>query len=75
MRKVLGTGRKVDRLFLLDNLHLPSSSVVAASSSSTESSQLWHSRLGHASLSKLHPLVASGHLGSIRIQDFDYISC
>ncbi|KAK2991235.1 hypothetical protein RJ640_023816 [Escallonia rubra] len=62
--KVVGTGRKVDHLFVLDHLHLPSTSIAAASTSS-KALQLWHSRLGHASLSNLRPLVSSGQFGSI----------
>ncbi|KAK2986484.1 hypothetical protein RJ640_001007 [Escallonia rubra] len=42
--KVVATGRKVDRLFVLDHLHLSSTSVTAASTSS-KALQLWHSRL------------------------------
>ncbi|KAK3033045.1 hypothetical protein RJ639_035671 [Escallonia herrerae] len=42
--KVVGTGRKVDHLFVLDHLHLPSTSVAVASTSS-KALQLWHSRL------------------------------
>ncbi|KAK3022871.1 hypothetical protein RJ639_045961 [Escallonia herrerae] len=62
--KVVGIRCKVDRLFVPDHLHLPSTSVAAASTSS-KALQLWHSRLGHASLSKLRPLVSSGQFGSI----------
>uniref|UniRef100_A0A2N9GEJ7 Retrovirus-related Pol polyprotein from transposon TNT 1-94-like beta-barrel domain-containing protein n=1 Tax=Fagus sylvatica TaxID=28930 RepID=A0A2N9GEJ7_FAGSY len=52
--KLLGTGRKIGRLFELCNLQIPShmvSSSVAATT--TLSPDLWHSRLGHASLSRL----------------------
>ncbi|KAK2975633.1 hypothetical protein RJ640_021078 [Escallonia rubra] len=73
-RKVVGTGRKVDLLFVLDHLHMSSTSVAAASTSS-KALQLWHSRLGHASLSRLRPLVSSGQFGSISVSDFHYLSC
>ncbi|KAK3040510.1 hypothetical protein RJ639_028956 [Escallonia herrerae] len=72
--KVVGTGCKVDRLFVLDHLHLPSTSVAAASTSS-KALQLWHSRLGHASLSKLRRLVSSGHFGSTSLSDFHCLPC
>uniref|UniRef100_A0A2N9IF95 Reverse transcriptase Ty1/copia-type domain-containing protein n=1 Tax=Fagus sylvatica TaxID=28930 RepID=A0A2N9IF95_FAGSY len=62
--KLLGTGRKTGRLFELCNLQIPShmvSSSVAATT--TLSPDLWHSRLGHASLSRLQLLASQGHLG------------
>uniref|UniRef100_A0A2N9F3P1 Reverse transcriptase Ty1/copia-type domain-containing protein n=1 Tax=Fagus sylvatica TaxID=28930 RepID=A0A2N9F3P1_FAGSY len=62
--KLLGTGRKIGRLFELCNLQIPShmvSSSVAATT--TLSPDLWHSRLGHASLSRLQLLASQGHLG------------
>jgi hypothetical protein len=57
--KLLGTGRKIGRLFELCNLQIPShmvSSSVAATT--TLSPDLWHSRLGHASLSHLQLLAS-----------------
>uniref|UniRef100_A0A2N9HJ51 Reverse transcriptase Ty1/copia-type domain-containing protein n=1 Tax=Fagus sylvatica TaxID=28930 RepID=A0A2N9HJ51_FAGSY len=63
--KLLGTGRKIGRLFELCNLQIPShmvSSSIAATT--TLSPDLWHSRLGHASLSRLQLLASQGHLGS-----------
>uniref|UniRef100_A0A2N9INP4 Uncharacterized protein n=1 Tax=Fagus sylvatica TaxID=28930 RepID=A0A2N9INP4_FAGSY len=58
--KLLGTGRKIGRLFELCNLQIPShmvsSSVIAATT--TLSPDLWHSRLGHASLSRLQLLAS-----------------
>uniref|UniRef100_A0A2N9H9U3 GAG-pre-integrase domain-containing protein n=1 Tax=Fagus sylvatica TaxID=28930 RepID=A0A2N9H9U3_FAGSY len=63
--KLLGTGRKIGRLFELCNLqicrftsHMVSSSVTATT---TLSPDLWHSRLGHASLSHLQLLVSQGY--------------
>uniref|UniRef100_A0A2N9G4E2 Integrase catalytic domain-containing protein n=1 Tax=Fagus sylvatica TaxID=28930 RepID=A0A2N9G4E2_FAGSY len=57
--KLLGTGRKAGRLFELCNLQIPShmvsSSIVATT---TLSPDLWHSRLGHASLSRLQLLAS-----------------
>uniref|UniRef100_A0A2N9GWD9 Integrase catalytic domain-containing protein n=1 Tax=Fagus sylvatica TaxID=28930 RepID=A0A2N9GWD9_FAGSY len=57
--KLLGTGRKTGHLFELCNLQIPShmvSSSVAATT--TLSPDLWHSRLGHASLSRLQLLAS-----------------
>uniref|UniRef100_A0A2N9FWZ4 Leucine-rich repeat-containing N-terminal plant-type domain-containing protein n=1 Tax=Fagus sylvatica TaxID=28930 RepID=A0A2N9FWZ4_FAGSY len=70
--KLLGTGRKIGHLFKLCNLQIPShmvSSSVAATT--TLSPDLWHSRLGHASLSRLQLLASQGHLGR---QHFPFIS-
>jgi transposase InsO family protein len=74
--KLLGTGRKIRRLFELCNLQIPShmvSSSVAATT--TLSPNLWHSRLGHASLSRLQLLPSQGHLGSVSFNKFDCMSC
>jgi transposase InsO family protein len=74
--KLLGTGRKIGRLFELCNLQIPShmvSSSVAATT--TLSPNLWHSRLGHASLSRLQLLASQGHLGSVNFHKFDCMSC
>uniref|UniRef100_A0A2N9G9D7 Integrase catalytic domain-containing protein n=1 Tax=Fagus sylvatica TaxID=28930 RepID=A0A2N9G9D7_FAGSY len=57
--KLLGTGRKIGHLFELFNLQIPShmvSSSVAATT--TLSPNLWHSCLGHASLSRLQLLAS-----------------
>uniref|UniRef100_A0A2N9EDP9 Integrase catalytic domain-containing protein n=1 Tax=Fagus sylvatica TaxID=28930 RepID=A0A2N9EDP9_FAGSY len=57
--KLLGTGCKIGRLFELCNLQIPShmvSSSVAATT--TLSPDLWHSRLGHASLFRLQLLAS-----------------
>uniref|UniRef100_A0A2N9IJC8 Integrase catalytic domain-containing protein n=1 Tax=Fagus sylvatica TaxID=28930 RepID=A0A2N9IJC8_FAGSY len=59
MGKLLGIGRKIGRLFELCNLQIPShmvSSSVAATT--TLSPDLWHSRLSHASLSRLQLLAS-----------------
>ena len=41
----------------------------------TLSLELWHARLGHASLSCLQLLASQGHLGSIQFPKFDCTSC
>ena len=54
----LGTGPRVERMFPVDNLHLPpvapvSVAAAAAAVSSLPSLTLWHSHLGHASSSRV----------------------
>ena len=74
--QLLGTGRKIGRLFELCNLQIPShmvSSSVAATT--TLSPDLWHSCLGHTSLSHLQLLASQGHLGSVSFHKFDCMSC
>nr|XP_025702499.1 uncharacterized protein LOC112803201 [Arachis hypogaea] len=62
--KIIGTGCKVGRLFELENLHVPSTNLCAASSPSTL--HLWHRRLAHSSLGKLRPLISTGVLGQVQ---------
>ena len=60
-------------MFELIFLHLPSSrlSASAVSGQSTSSLALWHSRLGHASISRVKQLVSRGLLGSVSNKSFD----
>ena len=76
-RQIVGTARKVRRLFELIFLHLPSSrlSASAVSGQSTSSLDLWHSCLGHASISRVKQLVSRGLLGSISNKSFDCMPC
>ena len=58
MEQELGIGFKVGRMFPIDNLHLPpvapvSVATAVAAVSSLPSLALWHSRLGHASSSRV----------------------
>ena len=75
--QIVGTSCKVGRLFELIFLHLPSSrlSAYAVSRKSTSSLALWHSRLGHAFISRVKQLVSKGLLGSISNKSFDYMPC
>ena len=75
--QIVGTARKVGRLFELIFLHLPSSrlSASAVSEQSTSSLALWHSRLGHASISRVKQLVSRGLLGSVSNKSFDCMPC
>ena len=74
---IVGTACKVGRLFELIFLHLPSSclSASAVSEQSTFYLALWHSRLGHASISRVKQLVSRGLLGSVSNKSFDYMPC
>ena len=73
MRQIVGTARKVRRLFEHIFLHLPSSrlSTSTVSGQSTYSLALWHSRLGHASIYRVKQLVSRGLLGSVSNKSFD----
>ena len=51
--QTLGTGHRIGRMFELSSLHLPTTSISAAAPSSSPSLALWHSRLGHASTSRV----------------------
>ena len=75
--QIVGTARKVGRLFELIFFHLSFSriSASAVSRQSTFSLALWHSRLGHASISRVKQLVSRGLLGSISNKSFDCMSC
>ncbi|XP_072080873.1 uncharacterized protein [Arachis hypogaea] len=71
--KIIGTGCKVGHLFELENLHVPSTNLCAASSPSTL--HLWHHRLAHSSLEKLRPLISTGVLSQVQNESLDCISC
>uniref|UniRef100_A0A2N9EH44 Integrase catalytic domain-containing protein n=1 Tax=Fagus sylvatica TaxID=28930 RepID=A0A2N9EH44_FAGSY len=55
--QIVGTARKVGRLFELTSLHFPSSSVSAPVIAASASIELWHSRLGHVSLPRIQTLT------------------
>jgi transposase InsO family protein len=73
--QIVGTARKVGRLFELTSLHFPSSSVSAPVIAASASIELWHSRLGHVSLPRIQTLVSRGLLGSVSSSPFDCMSC
>ncbi|KAA8517060.1 hypothetical protein F0562_017122 [Nyssa sinensis] len=74
MGQLLGTGRKVGRLFELTSLQIPSSTNTSRAAI-TVTSSLWHSRLGHASLPRVQFLASQGHIGPVKFQSFDCVSC
>jgi hypothetical protein len=47
----------------------------SVAATTTLSPDLWHFRLGHASLSHLQLLTSQGHLGSVSFHKFDCMSC
>jgi hypothetical protein len=73
--QTLGTERRIGRMFKLSSLRLPTASISAAVSLSLSSLALWHSRLGHASASRVQLLASKGLLGSVSSSSFDCISC
>ena len=76
--QIVGTARKVRRLFKLIYLHLPFSHLSTPAISGTSPSfslALWHSRLGHAYISRVKQLVSRGLLGSVSIKSFDCMPC
>ena len=75
MGQVLGTGRKVDRMFEIHDLKIPSQVVSTTAITATPSPGLWHAHLGHPSLSHLQLLASQHHLGSIQFQKIDCTSC
>ena len=78
--QIVRTSCKVERLFELIFLHLPSSRLSASvvSRQSTSSLALWHSRhsrLGHASIFRVKQLVSRSLLGSVSNKSFDCMPC
>jgi hypothetical protein len=73
---VIGTGRhrkSAPRLYILDTLHLPSSTtspapVLSTASVFTPSFAQWHHRLGHLCGSRLSTLIKSGCLGHTSVK-------
>ena len=68
--QILGTGRKVGRLFELTSLRLSLPKQICASTTIPLMYQ-WHLRLGHASASKLRSLVSNGSLGLSKFESFN----
>jgi hypothetical protein len=73
--QIVGTARKVGRLFELTSLHFPSSSVSTLVIAASASIELWHSRLGHVSLPRIQTLVSKGLLGLVSSSPFDCMPC
>ena len=80
MGQELGICPRVGHMFPVDNLHLPpvapvSITAAATAVSSLPSLALWHSRLGHASSSRVQQLAYRGLLGSVFKDNFYCTSC
>ena len=75
--QIVGTARKIGRLFKLIFLHLPSShlSTSVVLGQSTSSLALWNSRLGHASISRVKQLVSRALLSLVSNKSFDCMPC
>jgi hypothetical protein len=71
----LGTEHRIGHMFRLSSLHLPTTDVSAAASSSPPSLALWHSHCGHASACHVQLLAFEGLLGSISNSSFNCILC
>jgi hypothetical protein len=72
--QLIGTGRKIGRLYELIELHVPLESNICAASADA-SIQLWHRRLAHSSIGKLRPLVSQVYLGYVTNESLDCIAC
>lgn len=75
-RQTLGIGRRHGKLFQLIHLRLPiTTAAVTSTSPSSVPFGIWHSRLGHVSLSRLRFLISKGVLGSTINEHLDCQSC
>jgi len=78
-QKLIGTGRRENGLYILDELKVLVAAAVAATtivnfssfclSVSSSSFYLWHSCLGHVSSSRLRFLASTGALGNLKTCD------
>ena len=78
-QKLIGTGRRENGLYILDELKVPVAAAAAATTTvdlssfrlsiSSSSFYLWHSRLGHVSSSRLRFLASTGALGNLKTCD------
>ena len=65
---------KVGRLFELVSLHL-SQKLVSAATTTDSFVHQWHLRLGHASASKIQPLISRGLLRSTKFDPLNCLNC
>ena len=72
-RKIIGNGRKVSRLFEVVFLEVPSMPV--ACYAATVPQAVWHSTLGHVSISRLHSLISNGVLGQVDVSQNNCQAC
>ena len=79
-QKLIGTGRRENGLYILDELKVPVVATAAATTTvdlssfrlslSSSSFYLWHSRLGHDPSSRLRFLASTGALGNLKLVIF-----
>ena len=72
-------GMLVDNLYILEPIsHVQVNSIESnhkrKESSSVNQTQLWHLRLGHINLDRIHRLVTSGHLSPLDVKHFQFVS-
>jgi len=78
-QKLIGTSRRENGLYILDELKVPVAAAAAATTTvdlssfrlslSSSSFYLWHSRLGHVSSSRLRFLASTRALGNLKTCD------
>jgi hypothetical protein len=78
-QKLIGTGRRENGLYILNELKVPVVAAAAATTTvdlssfrlsiSSSSFYLWHSHLGHVSSSRLRILASTGALGNLKTCD------
>jgi hypothetical protein len=78
-QKLIGTGRRENGLYILNELKVPVVAAAAATTTvdlssfrlsiSSSSFYLWHSHLGHVSSSRLRFLASTGALGNLKTCD------
>ncbi|KAJ9560393.1 hypothetical protein OSB04_005553 [Centaurea solstitialis] len=75
-KQTLGVGRRVGRVLEVVYIRIPLSSPrVVASVSPSSSLDLWHTRLGHLSSSRLKMLASTGSLGHVTSSDISCLPC
>jgi hypothetical protein len=85
-QKLIGTGRRENGLYILDELKMPVAATATAITTvdlssfrlslSSSSFYLWHSYLGHVLSSRLRFLASTGALGNLKTYDIsDYSRC
>jgi hypothetical protein len=78
MNQVLGTDRRVRRMFELTSLHLASTPTPPPSHIAHTTCvfplSLWHLHLGHVTVQKFRSLISSGSLGQVKYDSVDCVS-
>ena len=72
-RKIIGTSRRVGRLFEVVFLDVPSLPVACCAT--TVPQAIWHSRLGYVSIPRLRLFISSGVLGQVYVSQNNCQAC